>query len=231
MAGAAYEATDLTSAACLRLLPTVEVGRVGFTVRALPRILPVPFTVHGDEVIIGSLHGSTAVNPKPGDVVAFEAESYDPTKLEGWCAGVVGPCRVLTDPDEIAAIHVMAIAPWIPGQAGDYFGITMGLIYGRTLTRRCHSRDDPSCAGEPQEAPGLECAAPTERLADAEDCAKNNLEQAVWSNRRIGIAVGIIMARQGLTEAQAFQVLREQSNIRNVKVRDLAEHVIYTGQL
>lgn len=230
MAGAAYAAADLNEAACRKLLSTVEVGRLGFTVGALPRILPVPFTVRGEEVITGSLRGSAAVSPRPGDVVVFEAESYDPTIREGWCAGVVGPCRVLTDPDEIATIHVMAIAPWIPAQAGDYFAITMGLFYGRTLTRRCQSDDDISNVTAWQRTSGLDYTGLHGRLAHAEHRA-DKLQQAVHSNRRIGMALGIIMGRRGLTEAQAFRTLREQSNERNVKIRDLAEQIIYTGRL
>lgn len=229
MAGTEYAAADLDEAACRRLLTTVEIGRLGFTVRALPRILPVPFTVRGDEVITGSLHGSAAVSPRPGEIVAFEAESYDSTVREGWCAGVVGPCRVLTDPDEVAAIHVMAIAPWIPSQAGDYFAITMGLIYGRTLTRRRPSGDTSDAIGS-QRTPALDYTGLNERLADAEERA-DRLQQALQSNRRIGMALGILMARHGLTEAQAFRALRDQSNERNVKIRDLAERVIYTGRL
>jgi AmiR/NasT family two-component response regulator len=58
-----------------------------------------------------------------------------------------------------------------------------------------------------------------------------NLEVALATNRRIGIAVGILMCRLGVTEDQAFAVLRKHSQDNNVKVRDLAEEVIYTGSL
>jgi len=58
-----------------------------------------------------------------------------------------------------------------------------------------------------------------------------NLEVALATNRRIGIAVGILMCRLGVTEDQAFAVLSKHSQDRNVKVRDLAEEVIYTGSL
>lgn len=68
------------------------------------------------------------------------------------------------------------------------------------------------------------------RLARAEDKAAN-LRLALTSNRRIGIAVGILMASQHLTEAQAFAALRQMSNRENLKVREVAERVIYTGQV
>jgi hypothetical protein len=57
------------------------------------------------------------------------------------------------------------------------------------------------------------------------------LEQALLTNRRIGIAIGILMTRHGRTDQQAFDTLRTLSQHRNRKVRDLAEDVIYTGTL
>jgi len=58
-----------------------------------------------------------------------------------------------------------------------------------------------------------------------------HLERALATNRRIGIAIGVVMARYGLPDEQAFELLREQSQVRNKKLRDLAEEVIYTGLL
>jgi len=65
----------------------------------------------------------------------------------------------------------------------------------------------------------------------AADSQIENLRQALVTNRRIGMAMGILMARARLTEEQAFDRLRQVSQQRNVKLRDLAEQVIYTGDL
>jgi AmiR/NasT family two-component response regulator len=58
-----------------------------------------------------------------------------------------------------------------------------------------------------------------------------DLEFALVTNRRIGIAVGILMCQLQVTEDRAFVVLCKHSQDHNVKVRDLAEEVIYTGSL
>jgi GAF domain-containing protein len=58
-----------------------------------------------------------------------------------------------------------------------------------------------------------------------------NLELALASNRRIGIAVGILMAAYRLQEQGAFDLLRAASQNRHEKVRDVAEEVILTGTL
>ena len=69
-----------------------------------------------------------------------------------------------------------------------------------------------------------------ERLQAAE-LQVMNLRKAQRSNRRIGMAIGILMARHGLTEEQAFTALRHVSSHRNIRLRDLAEEVVYTGVL
>ena len=68
------------------------------------------------------------------------------------------------------------------------------------------------------------------RLGAAE-AKVGHLEVALGTNRRIGIAVGILMCRLQITEDQALAVLRKHSQDHNVKLRDLAEQVIYTGTL
>ena len=66
-------------------------------------------------------------------------------------------------------------------------------------------------------------------LAAATDRAEH-LERAVLSNRRIGMAMGILMERHQFTEEQAFDHLRGLSQRRNLKLRDVAEQLIYTGE-
>jgi AmiR/NasT family two-component response regulator len=68
------------------------------------------------------------------------------------------------------------------------------------------------------------------RLMEAETKAQN-LAEAQLSNRRIGMAMGILMASLKVTEENAFDLLRRTSSHRNVKLRELAEEVILTGRL
>ncbi|TWD82154.1 response regulator receiver and ANTAR domain protein [Kribbella amoyensis] len=57
------------------------------------------------------------------------------------------------------------------------------------------------------------------------------LRKALASNRRIGTALGVLMTRLHLTEAQAFDVLSAASQRSNRKLRDLADEIILTGDL
>jgi len=58
-----------------------------------------------------------------------------------------------------------------------------------------------------------------------------SLQRALASSRRIGMAVGILMCQRQLTDAQAVALLMTHSQHRNVKARELAETVIFTGTL
>jgi GAF domain-containing protein len=57
-----------------------------------------------------------------------------------------------------------------------------------------------------------------------------HLEAALESNRKIGMAIGILMAEHKLTGHQAFDLLRTASQCNHVKLRELAEHVVLTGE-
>ena len=68
------------------------------------------------------------------------------------------------------------------------------------------------------------------RAVRAQDRA-HHLAVALQSNRRIGTAVGILMARHGWREGEAFDALRRHSQDHNVRIAEIAERVILTGKL
>ena len=58
-----------------------------------------------------------------------------------------------------------------------------------------------------------------------------HLQTALQSSRRIGVAIGVLMAREQLTYDQAFAQLVDASQHLNVKLRDIAREVAETGEL
>ncbi|GAB4083344.1 GAF and ANTAR domain-containing protein [Modestobacter muralis] len=58
-----------------------------------------------------------------------------------------------------------------------------------------------------------------------------NLELALQSRAVIDQAKGILMERQKLTADQAFQTLAYASQAANVKLRDIADHLVRTGEM
>ncbi len=69
-----------------------------------------------------------------------------------------------------------------------------------------------------------------ERL-DAADAKVEHLQLALDHSRDIGAAVGILMARHKLQQADAFELLRRTSQDQNRKVYELALELVSTGEL
>lgn len=58
-----------------------------------------------------------------------------------------------------------------------------------------------------------------------------NLTLALRTSRKIGAAIGILMATHRVSEEAAFQLLRKASMDANQKLRDVADEVVRTGEL
>ena len=127
---------ELAEPQCRQLLETVLIGRIGLSERALPTILPVHFTVHGGEVVTVPLDGGEVLSARQEDVVVFEADSYDPAARAGWVVTVIGRSRLITDPAEMAELHVLALAPWAAVEGGRVTAVRMEVVRGRRLRRR-----------------------------------------------------------------------------------------------
>ena len=57
------------------------------------------------------------------------------------------------------------------------------------------------------------------------------LNEALDSNRRIGMAMGLVMGQRQVDETLAFDALRRISQNTNRKLRDVADDVIYHRRL
>ncbi|MGH3343671.1 MAG: ANTAR domain-containing protein [Carbonactinosporaceae bacterium] len=66
-------------------------------------------------------------------------------------------------------------------------------------------------------------------LAAAQERAQ--LQEAIHSRHVIGEAMGLLMGRLGLTEEEAFDLLRTTSNEANIKLRDIARRIVEAGEL
>ena len=134
MSAPSFTVDDLDESTCLRPLRSAPMGRVGFTDRALPRILPVHFGVHEGEVVIIRRRGATLAL-RPGLILAFEVDDYDPETHVGWCVSLVGACRDITDREEVAELDALEIAPWNSEEIAGYFGVSIHGIRGRAFGR------------------------------------------------------------------------------------------------
>jgi hypothetical protein len=59
----------------------------------------------------------------------------------------------------------------------------------------------------------------------------SGLTDAVDTRHQIGVAQGVLMRRYGIGLDQAFELLQRYSSHANVKLRDIAGHVVELGEL
>jgi GAF domain-containing protein len=65
---------------------------------------------------------------------------------------------------------------------------------------------------------------------EEEDRRADNLHQALVTRELIGRAEGILIERERITSAQAFDILRRASQHLNVKLKQVAEELVETGE-
>ena len=97
---------------CLELLASVPLGRVGFFAGGELVVLPVNHLVDGQAVVFRTAAGSKLSAAKDGDLVAFEADSYDDLDRSGWSVVVSGFAEVIDDDTETGRLSSLGLHPW-----------------------------------------------------------------------------------------------------------------------
>jgi AmiR/NasT family two-component response regulator len=99
------------------------------------------------------------------------------------------------------------------------------------LTPACRTPSDPSTAAKPPSSPPMARLALTERREPNHQAAtRAQPRDALTMRDVIGQAQGILMERDRITARQAFDVLRRASQHLNIKLRDVAEALVDTGE-
>lgn len=132
---------------CRVLLGTAATGRLGFTAGALPDILPVPFVVCDGRAVIPARRGSPVVSAVRGAVVALQVDSYDAVTRTGWSVTVIGPTRLVIDPEEVAALRPH-FSSHPPATDRCYIAVVPGLLRGWRMTEQ----SPVSAPSEPDDA-------------------------------------------------------------------------------
>ena len=125
--------TPLDRIACLALLASRPVGRLVFTHRALPDVLPVNYRLEGENLLIRLSSGSIAATATRDAVVAFEVDDIDVVARTGWSVTVVGRAHEITETTELRRVRALDFTTWA-GDACDHFvAIAVEKLTGRRL--------------------------------------------------------------------------------------------------
>jgi nitroimidazol reductase NimA-like FMN-containing flavoprotein (pyridoxamine 5'-phosphate oxidase superfamily) len=131
---------ELDEAECWGLIGRAEVGRIGFTGRYGPVVLPVNYRVHDGSLVFRTgehspmeedLHtGITDADYK----VAFEIDDIDAAGHAGWSVLVQGAAHLVRDEEEQAELRSIGVDPWPGGVRESFVRISPTRVSGRRIT-------------------------------------------------------------------------------------------------
>lgn len=84
--------------ACRRLLDQVSVAWLAHCVDGAVHMVPVNFTVHGDEIVVRSGYGRSLTAVVEGRPITVAAGHFDEESRTGWSVTVTGRAHLVGDP-------------------------------------------------------------------------------------------------------------------------------------
>ena len=127
---------ELSQADAWRRLGSVPFGRVVFTSRALPAILPVNHVVDHGRVIFRTPEASGVISLTPTRhpvVLAYQADQIDPVAGTGWSVLVTGLGGLVDEPSQ-AARYRATLRSWLVPETGPMILIRPEIVTGYELT-------------------------------------------------------------------------------------------------
>jgi uncharacterized protein len=127
---------SLSPEECLQKLAAAHLGRLAFSDRALPALVPMNYIVDGRDLVLDAAATAPVVRAAQGrgSIVAFEVDEIDPETNSGWCVSVTGRLHQIADRRRVERY---ARNPTFPGEirARHFLVITPGLVSGRWFPR------------------------------------------------------------------------------------------------
>lgn len=148
-AAAPGEFTRLGRAESMRLLAGAPVGRLIFTVNALPAVRLMNFALVDGLIVLRTTADTVAARKVNDTIVAFEVDDLDAATSTGWSVVVTGRCNLVTDPELVARYQTTPLEPWAPGERDQFVTITTEVVDGRRVSRTAASTGPGRRAGEP----------------------------------------------------------------------------------
>jgi len=122
---------------CLQLIGAGRLGRLAYTGRFGPTVLPVLYKLHEGSIVFRTVEDTfTDEDLRTGIAhaeyqVAFEVDQYDPGTLEGWVVLAVGPAHHVDTEAERASIISAGDDPWPEAESGHLVRVQPTRIGGR----------------------------------------------------------------------------------------------------
>ena len=129
---------DLEDDECLALIAGGGIGRIAYTSRFGPAVLPVNYVWRDGAVVFrtaanGPLDEDLRTGIANADYkVAFEIDSIDQAAQQGWSVLIQGPAHHVTGAEEDAARET-GVESWAPGDRELFVRIVPSRVTGRRV--------------------------------------------------------------------------------------------------
>lgn len=130
---------ELDEDECLALIAPGGVGRIGYSSRFGPVVLPVNYALQDGAVVFRTAeHGPLDEDLRTGIAhadyqVAFEIDSIDLAGRQGWSVLIQGPAHHVSGEGE-SAVRAAGVQSWAPGDRELFIRIVPSRITGRRVT-------------------------------------------------------------------------------------------------
>lgn len=128
-------------AACLQLLASTSVGRLGFISGGWPEILPVNYALDGDAIVFVTNAGTKLWGVTRSPVV-FEVDAFNESDRSGWSVVVRGVAQEVTPHDAsylIDRLNELRPNPWAGGNRPHVVRIAGDHVSGRRISAAARS--------------------------------------------------------------------------------------------
>lgn len=123
----------LTVPEAIALLGTQVVGRLVYTLRALPAVTPVNFVLRDGAIWIWTASQPSMWQAVRGAVVAFEVDEIDHEHHTGWSVVVLGVAELIRDPEAIKRAFADGPEPWAAAREEHLLRIPLTRVSGRRV--------------------------------------------------------------------------------------------------
>lgn len=122
----------LDAAECLQLLRSATVGRVAFQGPDGLTVLPLAYSVDGDQLVLRTAAGTQLASLPEDTPVAFEVDEFDAEFTNGWSVLARGTLAKLT-PGDLAG-EVAPPTPFVAGVRRVLLGLSLAQLSGRAVS-------------------------------------------------------------------------------------------------
>lgn len=119
---------------CRHLLARASLGRLGFSARSLPVVLPVNYVVEDGRLLFATEAPSIVAAAINADVACLEIDDHDPIDHTGWSVLVTGQLNEVPPEEADDLSSRLPLPLWRPMPMPHLLELSIDMISGRRLT-------------------------------------------------------------------------------------------------